>query len=538
MGPAGGGSVPAWSRRAVVWRAVVWWAVASLSALLALWPGAVAAAQQAGGLPVVLVHGLNSTFSTWAPYLGPDGFLATIGRQGYAVGDGQAPGTMLTGDPDDPFAPTNTIAQNAEVLRDYIAGVKEETDAERVDLIAHSLGGLISRYYVDRLMSGRDVNRLIMLGTPNAGAACAVLPARLDIATPATVELRPRYVREVFNRQITRQHGVPFHTLAGTAYDNPVQSPCADVPSDLLVSVASVEATGAPGEQLPLGHSDLVDSAQAFQDFVAPTLAREPETVADTPLPPPPEELQFVTLATGHVPAGGTSEQVVNLDDVAVASFAVYDPSHSLRVSVRGASGDRIELDPVANGLIQVDDPQTLVHLGYGFDQPAPGPWRVTLHATAGTPPTGADYAVTAQVHGGAVFTASTSTLLAAPGEPVRVAALLERGGEPLAVRHAFALVRDLAGGEEVVRLTGDGERTGTWTPAREGLHSVDVVVVGEAPDGTVVERSAFLAVEVRDPEASIWRSVLPWAGAGTGVLLLLAVAGVVGYRRLGRATP
>ena len=102
--------------------------------------------------PVVMVHGFLSNWETWQAYLGPQGYLASLGLKGYAVGDGQAPGVMNTGSPTNPAGRTNSIAQNAEVLKDYIAGVQKQTGAEKVDLLVHSMGGMISRYYIDRVM--------------------------------------------------------------------------------------------------------------------------------------------------------------------------------------------------------------------------------------------------------------------------------------------------------------------------------------------------------------------------------------------------
>lgn len=137
----------------------------------------------AGAPPVVLVHGLHSTAEVWRHYLGADGFLAGIGRRGFAVGDGQVPGEMDTGRRADPLRRTNTIAENAEVLRDYLAGVRELTGADEVDQVAHSMGGLIARYYVSHLMVDRDVRQLIMVGTPNAGSAFPVAEVH-DEAAP------------------------------------------------------------------------------------------------------------------------------------------------------------------------------------------------------------------------------------------------------------------------------------------------------------------------------------------------------------------
>jgi triacylglycerol esterase/lipase EstA (alpha/beta hydrolase family) len=50
----------------------------------------------------------------------------------------------------------------------------------RIDLVAHSLGGLVSRYYLQRLGGARRVDRLITLGTPHHGTHAAnFLPTKL-----------------------------------------------------------------------------------------------------------------------------------------------------------------------------------------------------------------------------------------------------------------------------------------------------------------------------------------------------------------------
>ena len=127
--------------------------------------------------PVVLAHGFISSADAWVAYLDSNGFLASAGLEGFAVGDGQVEGKFNTGNIADPTGKTNTIAQNAEILARYISNVKKLTGAQQVDLVGHSMGGLISRYYIDRLMAERDVAQLIMLGTPQNGSDCANLPA-------------------------------------------------------------------------------------------------------------------------------------------------------------------------------------------------------------------------------------------------------------------------------------------------------------------------------------------------------------------------
>jgi pimeloyl-ACP methyl ester carboxylesterase len=456
--------------------------------------------------PVVLVHGLASNAATWAEYTKQGGYLAAIGLRGFAVGDGQAGGEMFMGDSSQPLKQTKTIAQNAEELARYVAGVKRATGAQAVDLVAHSMGGLVSRYYIDRLMGGRDVAQLIMLGSPHGGTSCANLPASLGLYLPATVELRPVYLAEVFNRQITRRHGVPFHLLAGNPIIKSFQAPCTATPSDLVVSRPSVGAITAPISESPLLHTDMTGSERIFKDFVAPRLQRQAgefPTESDAPLPAStagPE--QFTKVITGHVDAGGSREVVINLDKLLVASFALYDTTRSLSLMVRGANGNVINLTPDANGLVEIKDPAALFTLGYGFDKPAPGAWKVTLRATQQTPGRGADYALAAKVIGGATLRARADRMVTTLDQPITILSSLELEGHALTGATIQALIRRLDGGTEEVSFTGSGdEKRAVWIPKESGVYAVDVVARGSTPDGLQIERADFLYFEVQpDP--------------------------------------
>ena len=471
--------------------------------------------------PVVLLHGLASNFATWAEYTKQDGYLAATGLRGFAVGDGQAEGEMFTGDPAQPLKQTNTIAQNAEELARYIAGVKRATGAQMVDLVAHSMGGLISRYYIDRLMKDRDVAQLIMLGTPHGGTTCASLPASLGFYLPATLELRPSYLAEVFNRQITRRHGAPFYLLAGNPIVESFKAPCTATPSDLVVSRMSVSAVTGPISEAPLFHTDMTGSERIFKDFVAPHLQRRAGEFPSEADPPPPASTsapeQFTKVFTGHVDAGGSAGVVVNLDKLSVASFALYDTTRSLAVTVRGASGNAVNLTPGANGLIQVNHPGALFTLGYGFDKPAPGAWKITLQATQQTPGRGADYALAAKVVGGAVLRARADRMVAKPDQPITISASLELAGRPMTGAAIQALIRRPGGGSEEVNFADGGdEKRAVWIPEESGVYAVDVVARGSTPDGLEVERADFLSFEIQ-----------PGPARGQLSLALMVIAGI-----------
>jgi hypothetical protein len=198
-----------------------------------------------------------------------------------------------------------------------------------------------------------------------------------------------------------------------------------------------------------------------------------------------------------------------------------------------GASGNQIVLDTQTHGLIQVDDPETMVYLGYGFENPRPGPWQVILNATAATPAAGADFALTAHLAGGVQLAASATPLLPEIGEPVALAGGLTLGEAPLGLTQAHLLVRGPDGRAETLPLEVTGsDFAGEWQPESAGLYQLDIVVAAQTPDGTPVERTAFLVVEAQ-PEPTPVRTTLATAAIMGGVLCLL-LAIVVGPLWLG----
>ncbi len=464
--------------------------------------------------PVVLVHGFGAKYTSWDNYLGPSGYLALMGLPGFAVGDGQVTGTLQTGNLLRPAAATNTIAQNAAILGEYIANVKAETGAERVDLIGHSMGGLISRYYIDGLMAERDVAQLIMLGTPNAGSDCALLAGSLALYQPAVLEIRSSYVQQVFNPQVTERRDVPFYIFAGTPIQRRILSPCTPAPHDLVVSLESAAAVPAELVEVPILHIDQNTSEELFTEFVAPLLRRPAGEFAAqseqalSPIETESAAVQFSRVYTGAATSAAAGEHTIHIDaDVAVASFGLYDPTRTLSVTVRGASGNVIALTPDTHGLTIVDDPASLVYLGYGFENPRPGPWRVTVHATSRTPPLGAEYAIIAHYEGGAAIEARLSNHMPGVGEEVELTGALTLAGEALPLDRAQVVVRHPDGQAQSIPVSaiGAGVRA-SWQPEQPGVYGIDVSLSSAMPDGAVVERSAYLALEAFEEPPAVRR--------------------------------
>lgn len=68
---------------------------------------------------------------------------------------------------------TRDIRAAAELLGLHVEEICARTGHRRVDIVGHSLGGLIARYYVQRLGGDRRVRTLVTLGTPHGGTAVA-----------------------------------------------------------------------------------------------------------------------------------------------------------------------------------------------------------------------------------------------------------------------------------------------------------------------------------------------------------------------------
>jgi triacylglycerol esterase/lipase EstA (alpha/beta hydrolase family) len=82
---------------------------------------------------------------------------------------------------------TCDIRRAAELLGWHVERICAESGHSRVDLVGHSLGGLIARYYVQRLGGDARVRTLVTLGTPHAGTR--VIPLLTPL--PIVRQMRP-----------------------------------------------------------------------------------------------------------------------------------------------------------------------------------------------------------------------------------------------------------------------------------------------------------------------------------------------------------
>lgn len=143
-------------------------------------------------LPVLLIHGYfsdASVWETWEELLRNDGITARA----------------VTFSLDDPCG---SAEEHAGELNLLVEDFKADTGAERINIVAHSKGGLDARVYLANDLSNDDIANLIMIGTPNAGSPLAHLN---DLCRPAIEDFR-------IGAQATkaiRNSNTNYHTIAG-----------------------------------------------------------------------------------------------------------------------------------------------------------------------------------------------------------------------------------------------------------------------------------------------------------------------------------
>ncbi|MEV0169531.1 alpha/beta fold hydrolase [Streptomyces sp. NPDC050803] len=136
---------------------------------------------------------------------------------------------------------TCDIRTAAELLGRHIEEICERTGSTHVDIVGHSLGGLIARYYVQRLGGDLRVRTLVTLGTPHSGTRVAPLAN----AHPIVRQMRPgSAVLEELARPAPgcRTHFVSFWSDLDHLMD-PLETACIDHP-DLMAQNVRVSGVG------------------------------------------------------------------------------------------------------------------------------------------------------------------------------------------------------------------------------------------------------------------------------------------------------
>ena len=114
---------------------------------------------------------------------------------------------------------TGSVVERAKALAHFLEGI----DAERIDLIGHSMGGLDSRYVINRLDPQRRIRSLTTISTPHRGSPLATViqhsknPVHVLlrlIYQPGLADLTPESCAR-FNEEIVDRPDVICRSYAG-----------------------------------------------------------------------------------------------------------------------------------------------------------------------------------------------------------------------------------------------------------------------------------------------------------------------------------
>lgn len=154
--------------------------------------------------PVVLVHGTfenaAQNWATLAPYLQSKGYCV------YALNYGN----NGTGD----------IRTSAQQLARFVNFVLANTGKSRVDMVGHSQGGLMPRYYINNLGGASKVNELVGLSSSNHGTKNPLAPFAQNCPACKQQVYESPFIQSVNNPAETRD--VVDYTVVQTRYDEVV----------------------------------------------------------------------------------------------------------------------------------------------------------------------------------------------------------------------------------------------------------------------------------------------------------------------------
>jgi pimeloyl-ACP methyl ester carboxylesterase len=203
--------------------------------------------------PVLIIHG----------FLGTRGSMYMLERR--LVADGFVCVSFNLG-----TLNVRDIRRSAFLIHRKIERILAQTPSQKIDIIGHSMGGLIGLYYVKKLGGHTRVRKLIMMGTPLRGtwaALAGVLTLGLWSTSSWQLLPRSRFLDELAQGPIPP--GVEVSTIAAAR--------------DWVVPLSTTRLPGTSSLTVPLGHSSLVVSEEVYRRVVhtlrpphEPQLAEEP----------------------------------------------------------------------------------------------------------------------------------------------------------------------------------------------------------------------------------------------------------------------
>ncbi|HEY3492699.1 MAG TPA: alpha/beta fold hydrolase [Solirubrobacterales bacterium] len=209
--------------------------VAFVSAIaLCITATALAPASSVAKDPILFVHGWSESSSVWKT------MIANLEKDGYAKSE-------LSAYSYNSNTSNKTLAETE--VKSRVEALKKATGATKVDIIAHSMGSLNTRWYIKFVSGGEaNVDDWVSLGGPNHGTSTANL-----CFSAACVEMR---VGSTFLSELNAGDETPGSVSYGTWW-----SPC----DEIINPDSSVALSGATNtETACISHSALMTDKTVY----------------------------------------------------------------------------------------------------------------------------------------------------------------------------------------------------------------------------------------------------------------------------------
>ena len=476
--------------------------------------------------PIVFVHGWNG-LSKSCDWVVPEDYFEYTDNElhvrGYYVTYASLESSLCY---------TPSIEENVWRLDEAIQLAKENTNQEKVILIAHSMGGLVSRAYIEGGDYDNDVAQVFTFGSPHLGVPVDLLAllspdgvAFYCLAQPAACDFSSLGMKLFDLRHPFRRNHVTYHVVSGDApwSTRTVLGKAFDLlllgADDGAVPMAS--GLGLTGHldrwQTDETHGDIFGSKNYFardggtsksysqclkpvlvdriQDYCNPLGPSEPEAASDLALTANSTYKQRSPFVYGNLQSGQTNSHPMVLEGGAT-SFAAQWTTGSLLMTLMSPDGQVIDPAYAAAYPGVVTYQESAGYAIYEFPNAAVGTWQVRLQAVT-APTAGAAYTAFAAFESDLTLSGAADRHWYAPGSTASITATLAPTPQSASVA-ATILLADGSNITMPLASLGAGRYQGSYrVPASSGYAEVRLVAAGIKANGAAFERGVNLAFQI-----------------------------------------
>ena len=465
----------------------------------------------------------------------------------------------------DSINPKGRIEYNGRALSDFVNAqvASAGTAPETIALVAHSMGGLISRYYLSQYgatANGKKVRILVTLGTPHCGSRLTHGSTWwLPVDSEGYAQLTENYCTQDFNRKYTGTAYARTYFFAGNAgassswdkYRSGHKKLNSRTPCGLTnASDGAVTVRSAHGRYISESCADEKQVKASFSSggreylyaFGADHNQMKYDDDSGTPpagilstllavlrgAPPEPSAASYqagsvsladavgawsdVALLTGSVEQSIVKTHTVPIDPAAAAEFICRTTDADAEVTLIAPNGTHVTED-TADPSVAFSEEWSIDGRSKSFviSDPAPGVWTVQVHGRS-VPVSPEDYGVAVAVQSSLALIPACS-YANSTGAPVVISAKLENAGSMVPAQTVRVTLFSAPGLTAALDLLDDGLHSdGTssdglyanvWAEAQAGFYTVRLGASGTV-GGYAFQRIEYTDIQVSDPTASL----------------------------------